>query len=322
MDLLQHHEDSGYPTEYLIARIRGRRVYLVRDWNSILFSEGAPETLLPAYYRELFSEHSKEAAWKRMLKEFKWVYLQMNTDLRDIFLPFFIYSEAKTIALCLRYKSGKETGTDVEDLLSFSLLSKQVKETFKKEADMPLLLDEFERKFLSSSDRPAGLGETFSKNGLKGVEEELTNGFIEEMINSKPHPVIKYFFVILTDIKNIIALYKHARWNIGTHPVFIRGGSISGPDLMKTAEGGKLDGVARLIYKLTAVSIQELNISGVESTLYSFLTKKIRTRAREDSDIALLLDYLWKLRIEAQNLSVVLYSRGIEGKDIRKELVT
>jgi hypothetical protein len=322
MDLLQHYEGGWYPAEYLIARVRGRRAYLVSDWNSILFSEGTPETLLPAYYRELMSEHSKEGVWKRMLKEFKWVYLQMNTDLRDIFLPFFIYSEAKTIALCLRYKSGKATVTDMERLLSFSMLSKDVRETLKKETDTALLLDEFERKFLSSSDRPAGLGETFSKNGLKGVEEELTNWFIEEMINSKPHPVIKYFFIVLADIKNIIALYKHARWKIAAHPAFIRGGSISGPELRKTAEEGKLNGVARLIYKLTAVSIHELNISGVENTLYSFLTKKIRTRAREDSDITLLLDYLWRLRIEAQNLSVILYSRGIEGKDIRKELVT
>lgn len=322
MDLLQQYEGRGYPAEYLVARVRGRRSYLIRDWNDILLNPNPPETLLPAYYRELISEHSKEGVWKRMLKEFKWVYLQMNPHLRDIFLPFFIYSEAKTIILCLRYKRGKRTGADIERLLYFSMLSKEVRETLKKETDTALLLDEFERKFLSSSDRPAGLGDTFLKNGLKGVEAELTNGFIEEMINSKPHPVIKHFFVLLTDIKNIIALYKHARWNIGTHPAFIRGGSISGPDLRKTAAEEKLQGVARLIYKLTAVSIQELNISGVESTLYSFLTKKIRTRAREDSDIALLLDYLWKLRIEAQNLSVILYSRGIEGKDIRKELVT
>ena len=55
----------------------------------------------------------------------------MNKTLRKVFFPFFIYSEIKTILWCLRYKMEKETRTDIEDILCFSLLSKEVKEALK-----------------------------------------------------------------------------------------------------------------------------------------------------------------------------------------------
>jgi vacuolar-type H+-ATPase subunit C/Vma6 len=321
MNLLQIPKSSGYPTEYLVARIRGRRVHLVKDWEDILSDPVPVETLLPTYYKEFMTEHAREGVWKRLLKEFRWIYYQMNETLRDAFVPFFMYFEIKTILLCFRHRTEKESKTDIDDILSFSLLSREVKEVLKKEGELPLILEEFEKKYLSPTGKPRGLAEAFSKAGLKGVEEEMTNGFFEQMISLKLSPVINDFFVFLIDIKNIMALYKHEKWGIKTAPEFINGGGISRSVLRKTAQESGISGILRLVHQTAGVSVPEAGISQIENALLAGMTKEIKAAAIKSADTGLILDYLWKIYIEAQNFSVLLYSGTIERKDLRKELV-
>ena len=41
MELLRPLEDRGYPAEYLLSRIRGRRSRLIVDWRPLIY-EAAP----------------------------------------------------------------------------------------------------------------------------------------------------------------------------------------------------------------------------------------------------------------------------------------
>jgi vacuolar-type H+-ATPase subunit C/Vma6 len=321
MNLLQSPEGSGYPAEYLIARIRGRRAWLVKEWDDVLSGPVPAESMLPAYYGALAAEYAKEGVWKRMLQEFRWVYLQMNRGLRHIFNPFFLYSETKTIVLCLRHKIEKETTTESDDLLSFSLLSGEVKDVLMREADLPLILEEFAKKFLSPGGKPVGLKEIFTQEGLKGIEEKLVSGFIDQIIASKLHPALNDFFVFLIDIKNIMILYKYDRWDVKTDPVFIQGGSISESILGKAIQDRGISRIIRLVHQRTGISVKDPAASEIETTLFAGLTKYIRVKAREDTGAGLILDYLWKISIEARNFSILLYSRDFEKANLRKELV-
>ena len=321
MNLLQSPEGSGYPAEYLIARLQARRASFVKEWDDIISGPVTVETMLPAYYGDLVAEYAKESVWKRMLKEYRWVYLQMNRGLRNMFRPFFLYSEIKTIVWCLRHKIEKESNTETEDLLLFSLLSKEVKDVLKKEADLSLLLEEFEKKYLSSMSGAAGLKEIFEKEGLKGVEEKLVNGFINQIIALKLHPVLHSFFVYLIDKQNIITLCKYERWDIKTDPLFIPGGSISESMLRKAVQDGGMSPIIRLVHQRTGISVKEPGVSEIENTLFAALTKYLRVKAREGSGPGLLLDYLWKIYIEALNFSILLYGRGFDKVTLRKELV-
>ncbi len=321
MNLLQSPDGSGYPEEYLIARIRGRRAWLVKEWDDILSGPVPAEGMLPAYYGALAAEYAKESVWKRMLQEFRWVYFQMNRGLRHIFNPFYLYFETKTIVLCLRHKIEKERTTEADDLLLFSLLSREVMDVLKREADLPFILEEFEKKFLSPGGKPVGLKEILAQEGLKGIEEKLVNGFIDQIITSKLHPVIHDFFVFLIDIKNIMTLYKYDRWDVKTDPVFIQGGSISESILGKTIQDGGISGILRLVHQRSGISVQEPGASEIENTLFAGLTKNLRMKAREGSRAGLILDYLWKISIEARNFSILLYSRDVEKTNLRKELV-
>lgn len=321
MKLLHSPEGSGYPTEYLIARIMGRRAYLIKDWHDILMSPDRHESFLPDYYRELIAKFSREGVWNRMLKEFKWVYVQMNVTLKNVFLPFFIYAEVKTIILCLRYKTGTAHRADVEALLSYSLLSGKVKELLIKEAELAVIIAELEKKFLSFPANAKRMQETFSEEGLKGVEEYLSNRVIEDIIRSKLHPVIKHFFVFLIDIKNIVTLYKQVRWEIKTVPVFLERGNIDCASLKRISVSGDISGILRLIYQITGTRIKDPHVSEIQNALYKGMTRHIKLLARDNPDIGLILDYLWKTYMEARNLSILMYGKDIETKDIKKELV-
>ena len=89
MELLESIEDRGYPFEYLLSRIRGRRSKLISDWNPLIYDIGSLEYLYPARYRGFVTEKSPEGIWKVLIREFRWVYTQMNEKLREIFCPFF-----------------------------------------------------------------------------------------------------------------------------------------------------------------------------------------------------------------------------------------
>ena len=102
--------DRGYPTDYLLSRIRGRRAELIADWRPLVVSPSPVESLAFTRYGSIMTDAYPEDIRRYLLKEFGWVYSQMDRTLRDIFRPFFLYVELNTIFVCLRYARGKETG--------------------------------------------------------------------------------------------------------------------------------------------------------------------------------------------------------------------
>ncbi len=321
MEFLQRHEDRGYPTEYLLSRIRGRRAYFLGDWDGILSSPDLFAYLLKTPYGEFITEHSGEGVWKRLLKEYKWIYLQMNKHLRDIFHAFFLFAEMKTLIVCFRHTIRKENKTSLTDILFFSLLSEKIKEMLDMETDFPSMLEKLERDFLYLPDKPARLKGVFLEDGLKGLEQSLTRELLEEIMLSKLHPLMNIFFTSIIDSKNIIALYKHLRWGIRVPPLFIRGGTIRETYLTKVIHTNAISEVPKLIYRLTGLDIEETTISNLEKTLLAGLTKKTKVMGRRSADIGLILDYLWRYAVEVQNLSLLLYGRDIDRDILKEEIV-
>ena len=321
MELLQIPEDRGYPTEYLLARIRGRHTYLLRDWDNIVFSQNPFEYLRTTRCGDLIARYSQEGVWKRQQIELQWVYYQMNKGLRDIFMPFFICSEIKTLIICFRYKVRRGNTAEVEKILPFSLLSGKIKEALKKDVDLPSVLEEFEEKFSFHADRLLRLKEIFLKNGLKGVEQTLTGEFLEHTISTGLYPVLKNFFISIIDFKNTITLYKYLRWNIKAEPLFIHGGSIRKSSLKKMIQPHKISEIAHLIFRLTGQRVEEPGRLNIENILLKGLTRQIKIMGRVSPDIGPILDYLWRCSLEAQNLSIILYGREVDRDVLKEELV-
>jgi len=319
-ELLQSIKDRGYPTDYLLSRLRGRRIYLIRDWERLLFSSDPLEYLSSTRYGEFTAKESTEGVWQYLLKEFQWVYFQMNRGLQDIFWPFLFYSEIRTLLICLRYKKRKALEGNVERLLSFSLLSEGLK-TLLKERELISVIEGMEEVFISLSDRFRGLKDVFIKDGLKGLEQRLTATYLEHIVNSDVHPVIRGFFIYLIDSRNIITLHKHLRWSLSTPPSFVHGGSIREARLKEVIDKQDISGIGQLIYKLTSFMVEKPTATYVENSLLRGLTRFLRRRGRESLNVGLILDYLWRCYIEARNLSLILYGKGLDRDILTGELI-
>lgn len=319
-NLLEIIEDRGYPTEYLLSRIRGRRSKLIKDWNAVIYGIGSLEHLYLERYRGFVLEKSPEGVWKVLIREFRWVYTQMNGQLRDIFWPFFLYSELRTLFICLRNLQNRKTER-TNELLTMSLISNSIKNVLTISKDIPSAVASIEKIFLLLSGNFTGLTGTLETKGLRGVEQQLTNRFLSHVVNMELHSLIRIFFIWIIDSRNIMSLYKYLRMNAKTIPSFIPGGGLGEELLMDILEKEDFAAIGSLIYKFTGIRIKTISPSQVERTLYAGITRLLKKEGREPHGIGLILDYLWRCSIEAMNLGVLLYGKDLERDMIKEEMI-
>lgn len=320
MNLLLNPEDRGYPDEYLFSRIRGRRSRLITDWRPFIFSASPWDALASGKYGRILPGASQESVWRGLLREYQWAYAQMSGRLREIFHPFFLYSELRTLFICLRQGTGRKTG-GIDELLGVSLLSEEIKDALLGAADVPSALTGIERIFITRSVEFKGLAKIFENDGLRGVEQHLTNTYLSTTAASRLHPLLKMFFIRLIDSRNIMGLSKYARLGLKSPPVFIDGGSISKARFREIIEKEGMMGVASLVRSFTGVKTEALGPANVEIALYKAITRFLKKEGRDPLGIGLILDYLWRCSIEAMNLSVLIHGQDLEREAITAELV-
>lgn len=320
MELLETPEDRGYPLEYLLSRIRGRRACLITDWKSLI-SEAAPlESLSPSRYGGWVAEKSPEGIWRSLVREFRWVYVQLNGTLRQIFKPFFLYTELRTLFICLRHIKDKNAGR-IDELLAVSLLSDEIKRVLKTSEDISSAVAGIERLFLSLSDGFRGLTEIADAEGLRGVEQQLTNTYLVHTVHAKLHPLVRDFFIRIIDARNIISLYKYLRMNMTAALTFIPGGTILETRLREILDKKDIFGIGSLIQEIAKTKMEITGAAPVENALYKAITKFLKKAGKDPLGVGLILDYLWRCSIEVMNLSLLFYGKDLERDTIAAELV-
>ena len=316
-EFLRKIEDRGYPADYLLARIRGRRAHLITDWRPIILGGLSPGRIASARYGSIISDDYPEGIQEQLLKEFGWVYSLMNGALRQIFGPFFLYVELRTIFICLRYAKGKEAGK-IDRILSRSLLSEKIKEILRCGEHLFSAVEGLEDCFTSLSSRFAGLCNIFTESGLPGVERTLSVRYLEHAVHSKLHPVMKDFFIAIVDSRNILSLYKYIRFDVKMEPPFISGGSISEIMYKEIADRKDIAEMSSLVLKPAGIKPEPANM---ETSLYRMVTRLLKKAGRDPLSVGLILDYLWRCSIEATNMSIILYGRDIDREIIESEMV-
>ena len=321
MILLRDIEDRGYPMDYLLARIHGRRAFLLKDWEKVLFSPDISGYLMSTRYSKFISEYQADGIRRRYQEELQWMYYQMNKKLRLIFGPCFMYAELGTVLTCLRYHLKKGKKTEIEYILAFSLLSERVMNILSLEADLPFILEMLDKRAAFLSDSPAGLSDIFLTGGLPKVEQTITRTQLEHIMNEPGHPCITRFFISLIDSINIITLYKHLRWGISAKPAFITGGNVKGPVLSAIFHSRDVSEITGLIQKQTGFYVGEPTAASIESALLKGISGQVKKMEGESPDIGLILNYLWRSSLEARDISILYYGNKIDKDIIREELV-
>lgn len=317
MSLLKNPADPGYPVEYLLSRVKGRRSRLTRDWRPLLFGPAQHEPRSSGGPRK---DSAPDAAWRDLMGEYQWVYSQMNLQLRGIFTPYFLYAELRTICIGLRRLMDRKAGA-ISELLDRSLLSDEVREALASSADLAAAVRGIERLFSGLSSRFAGLHETLETGGLRGVEQRLVEAYLGVLVSSRLHPLMKMFFSRIIDGRNIMTLYKYLRLELKSRPGFIPGGGIGETRMKEIMAKDDLTVLGALVREFTGITVERADPTSVELALYRGMTRWLRKEGRDPFGVAPLLDYLWRCSIEAMNRSVLHHTKDFEREFVSAELV-
>ena len=321
MELLLNPEDRGYPTVYLLSRIRGRRAGLLRDWKTLLYDAAPLDALLSSRSRGGVVEASPDAVWRRLMKEYRWVYGQMNGRLRELFGIFFLYAELRTICICLRQMKDRKSAR-LEELFGESLLSNELRTVCLSSTDSSTAIAGISRIFSRLSPVFADLPRSFAEEGLRGVERRLTNHFLEYAAQQKLHPLIKTFIVRMIDARNLIRLAVSVQQEVVSAPDFIAFGSLPMEQLVQIQQRKDLMAVDVLVRQYTGVKVELQDPSQIEHALYTATTQYLKQAGRDPLGVGTILDYLWRCSMEAMNLSILFYGKNVERDVIANELVS
>lgn len=290
-DLIHDEATDGYPTDYLIARIKGRRTSLISDWRPVIEKRVAPDA-------------SDERIWEALLRELEWLHAQMNREMRATLAPLFALLEVKTIVLCLRNRAIGRTN-EAARLLERSLLSDRVKETLLHGRDLRSTI--------------AALGIDYEGN-LADVENDLMRIVLQKIAAARLAPALRAFFVLFIDLRNVMLLYKRLRWSLGDHVRFISGGGMEVPELENIRDDAALDDLLKRVTGLESVSVAASE-GALETVLLRSMTQRLERSQRSADDTALIIAYVWRLYVQARNLSILHHGAGLEPRVLERELI-
>jgi hypothetical protein len=318
-NLLEKGTVPGYPSDYLLSRIRGRRARFIQDWTPLVASPVPLEHLPEGHYQRVYGDRSTEGIWRALLIEYQWVYYQMNRRLSKIFGPFFLYAELRTVFICLR--SLKEMNrSKVREMLSASLLSDEIKKVLAGSPDEFAAAQRIEENFQCLSGQFIGISEILRQKGLSGFEHELTERYLSVIVGTGLGPVLQTFFMRLIDARNILALAKLLKLETTAEHPFIPGGTINAIRLQEILDRRSRPDMERLLHELAVEEIGAADPVKLEAALYHGITRTLKKESRADL-IGPILDYLWRCSIEAMNLSILSYGQKLQRDIVKAELV-
>ena len=319
-DLLEKGKDPGYPSDYLLSRIRGRRARFIKDWTTLVASPEPLELLPERHYQRIYGNRSPEGIWRALLNEYRWVYYQMNGGLRNIFAPFFVYSELRTLFICFRSLKEMKRAR-VKELLSAGLLSEELRKILYDSADEIAAVQAIEAKLRRLSGQFSGITEILRQKGLSGFEHELIKRYLSVIVGAGLDPVLQAFFMRLIDARNTLALAKLLRLETPAEHPFIPGGTIDTVRLKEILDRRSRPDMERLLREMTGEEIASADNVKLETSLYRGITRLLKKEGRSALSKGPILEYLWRCSIEAMNLSVLCYAQGLERDLVASELV-
>ncbi|MDR3578693.1 MAG: hypothetical protein P4L44_01880 [Oryzomonas sp.] len=321
MGLLTEHGGNGVPLPYLLARIAGRRAYLVADWPQVLAAAEPLADLPPSPYRLAPEGGTDAGLWSGLQREFAWIHHQMGRGLQTIFEPFFLPLELRTLFMVLRLRSRGEEGPTPASVLRFSLLCSPVKRLLLEETDLPAIM----AGVGANMDFWPGAGRVLpgilQQQGMVGCEKRLVDACLGHTAGSRLHPAVALFVTRLVDLENIVLLAKILRWRMAEHG-FIKGGNIPEAHLREAARD--LDGgqARRLIGRVLGVEADLASAAGLVPLMAARLGRILRRQGQEPDGVGLILDYLWRRLTETRNLSLLLHGADLDRLTLEKEMVS
>jgi vacuolar-type H+-ATPase subunit C/Vma6 len=300
---------DGYPTDYLAARVRGRRAQLL----------GAEPGRRPARAAEIASD---EAIWDALLTEFDWLRRQMNPRMRAIFAPVFTLFGIKTLVLAVRSKAA-ERHASVERLMRHELFADDLREALVAAPDPGAAVAAIAGAFAPLLGDARGIAAAYAEGGVKAFESRLMRDFLASVAAARLHPAIRHFFESFVDLRNVMTLYKHLRWGIHDAAAFVAGGTLPVARLAEASSRGDHACLESCAGEFLGPAVAAAAGEGsLESRLLSRLTRRLHKAGRQGDESDLVLDYVWSVYVQARNRALQLHAGDVDAGTLERELIS
>jgi hypothetical protein len=305
--LLEDLPDTCHPLPYLSARVRGRFPLFVRDWEAVLEE---PRERLPKRYGG-----KPPGEW--LLGEFRWIYGQMDIHARRRFWPLFFFFELKTMFSTLRYRSLEGRREEAAQMLEQSLLSGEIKGALMADAPLPSVLDRLEMIMDARCSLRPGLRRAFTTEGLRGVEQALTDEFLLRLPALRLGHPLRGFFRDLVDARNIVTAFKHVMWGIRKPFTYLKGGTVGRRRLVEVIEQGDLE----TLESIARARAGEADAQDLWAVLFQGILRRAWRAAVTAPPAGVVFFYLLKCHAEAANFTTLLQGQGMELERLRGGLI-
>lgn len=285
---------AGYPTDYVIARVRGR--------------QGRP-----------LSGTSDEEIWRALTSELAWLHGQVDPSLAARLSPLFALFELKTIVLAVRNRAI-DRAPAVRAVLERSLLNEQLQAALRDASSLAAAIDGVVAALTRVAAPFGELTGAYAGDQLRGFEDALIRIYLEQAAAARLHPAVRRFVAAFIDARNVLLLHKQLRWNLVNGVRFIAGGTIA-PGLFSAAlRRGDPAAVAALVRQITGRRAR-VSQSALETTLLDGISRTIRPLRRHSEPAAVILCYVWQLYVRARNLSLIHHARDVEPDALTREVM-
>ncbi|TSK09018.1 MAG: hypothetical protein FPO08_06900 [Geobacter sp.] len=300
---------EGFPTDYLLARLKSRRPRL-----DVSQHPGIRERALP---RETQSPPGLPHGGVR--EEYRWVYRQMDPGLRKRFAPYFLWFELRSILIALRHlRYGEKELVPLS--IAGSMLSPDVRVLFSSAgapfADASPLI----RLLQAQVSDARQLAAWYREGKGREYERKMVSLYLEGVGREQLSPPVGLFFALLTDVKNLVALAKQLRWGVPDAAAFMDGGTIHRRLLCEELQKGGRE-LGQLLRKTLRRGTPESVPERVEHALLTHLTGRMRREARTRSGEAFILAYLWEYHLRARNEALRFRAGSFGEEGLETELI-
>ncbi|MHB8788883.1 MAG: hypothetical protein ACYDBT_03285 [Desulfobulbaceae bacterium] len=296
LSLLTEIPGSGYPADYLSARIQGRKGALT------FVAEVTPA-------RTLTADRDDSRYWQQAARERSWLFRQLDLELRAALAPLFVFFELGTVVRVLRYLAGERPG-EADRVLQASMLAPRIRTLLRGREGVAQVLARLERSPAGLALSLADIRESYREGGLQRYEEMLRNRFLAQALAMVRQGDLIHFFRAVIDVKNILAIAKWLRWRPASMPILVSGGQVpmAWPGQKMTEER-----LARMVRHWTrgeSLAGEQLRPENLEPLLQAHLLRRVTRRSREGSVAAACIEYVWRGYTFARECSLRLHTAG------------
>ena len=318
--LLKNPPECEYPTEFLVARLQGKKSRLFEDWQKLLSRSDLQDFLSDTPYYPLLVEYGNAGIWRYLADEYKWVYVRMNPSLRKLFAPYFIYRQTENFLVCLRYLHRKGSLDEVRQLMDSSLLNNELRAILTSGMAFAEVLEETETQLCTISKDFEGLGDQYAENGLHGLEASLKERLINYIASLPTDKLLFSFLQGLVDHHNCLILAKAMRWKQKIEPSFLPGGTQAIELYEKAFSKNDLRPILKL-FRVDYLQDALSSLSVLETVLLKNITKTLKTWSRFRSATAYILFYLWEQFRYTRNISMIIHTVMLDDDLVSEHII-